>query len=63
MQVTLAQCSQRHMGEKLLKHQVFLSGVNSSERVLRTCKMMKEVVVQNFTEPMKMLSVESCACR
>jgi hypothetical protein len=43
------------MGEKLLKSQVFLSGINSSKWVARTWKMMKEVVIQDFREPMKML--------
>jgi hypothetical protein len=43
------------MGEKLWKLQVFLSGINSSKRVVRTWKMMNKVVVQELTELMKML--------
>jgi hypothetical protein len=34
---------------------VFLSDVNSSKKVARIWKMMKEVVVQDVTEPMRML--------
>jgi hypothetical protein len=42
------------MGEKLWKSQVFLSGINRSKKVTRTWKIMKEVV-QDLTDPMKML--------
>jgi hypothetical protein len=46
------------------KSQVFLNGINSSKRVMRTWKMMKEVVVQDLTELMKILkSAECCAFR
>jgi hypothetical protein len=41
------------MGEKLIKGQVFSSCVNGSKRVARTWKMMKEVVVQDVSEPIK----------
>jgi hypothetical protein len=34
---------------------MFLSDMNSSKRVARTWKMMKEVVVHDLTELMKML--------
>jgi len=34
---------------------VFLSGINSSKRVVRMWKMMKEVAVQDFTKLMKIL--------
>jgi hypothetical protein len=34
---------------------MFFSFMNSSKRVMRTWKVMKEVVVQCLTEPMKML--------
>jgi hypothetical protein len=33
---------------------VFLSGINSSKRVEKTWKMMKEVIIQDLTEPVKM---------
>jgi len=36
-----------------IKNQVFLSGINGSKRVTRTWKMIKEVFVQDLTEPMK----------
>jgi hypothetical protein len=43
---------------------VFLSDINSSKRVMRMWKMMKEGVIQYLTEPMKMLkSAESGAFR
>jgi len=40
-------------GGEAMKGQVFLSGINGSKRVMRTCKMMKEVVIQDLTGPMK----------
>jgi hypothetical protein len=47
MRVTLVQFSARFLGEKLWKSQMFLSAINGSKRVARTCKMMKEVVDEN----------------
>jgi trimethylamine:corrinoid methyltransferase-like protein len=41
-------------GEEVMKSRVFLSGINGSESH-RTWKMMKEVVIQDLTELMKML--------
>jgi len=35
MQVTLVQCLPRLTGEKLCRSWVFLSGINSSKRVMR----------------------------
>jgi hypothetical protein len=32
-----------------------LSGINGSERVARIWKMVKEVVIQDLTEPMEIL--------
>jgi hypothetical protein len=55
MQVTLVQCSPRLMGVSLRKCKVFLSGINDSKRVTRTWKMTKELVVQDLTEPMRIL--------
>jgi hypothetical protein len=46
--------SEAYGGEDM-KSQVFVSAINSSKRFARTCKMMKEVVIQDLTEPMKML--------
>jgi len=48
--MTLVQCSTR-----LWKSQVFLSGIKISKRVTRTWKMMKEVVIPDHTELMKMV--------
>jgi hypothetical protein len=53
--VTLVHFSPRLLGETLGKIQAILDGINGSKKVARTWKMMKEVVVQDFTEPMKML--------
>jgi hypothetical protein len=39
--------------EKLRKSKAFLSGINDSKRVARTWKIMKELVVQDRREPMK----------
>jgi hypothetical protein len=36
---------------------VLLNGINGSKRVARTWKMMKEVIVQDLTEPMKILKL------
>jgi len=33
-----------------MKSKVFLSGINGSKWVVKTLKMMKDVVVQNLTE-------------
>jgi hypothetical protein len=43
------------MGEKLGKGDVFLSGINCSNRVARTWEMLKVVVIEDLTEPMKMM--------
>jgi sugar diacid utilization regulator len=43
------------MGEKLRKFQVLLTGINSSKRVSRMWRIMKEVVVQDLRELMKTL--------
>jgi hypothetical protein len=43
------------MGKKYEKSKVFLSGTNDSKKVTKTWKMMKELVVQDLTEPMKIL--------
>jgi hypothetical protein len=37
-----------------VKSQVFLSDINDLKRVERTWKIMKEVIVKDFTEPTKM---------
>jgi hypothetical protein len=52
--MTPVQCSTRLRGQKLRKSQVFLSGINGSWKVMRMWKM-KEVAIQDLTEPMKML--------
>jgi hypothetical protein len=41
--------------QKHRKSQMFLSGIKVSKMVARTWKMINEVVVQNLTEPMKMI--------
>jgi hypothetical protein len=43
------------MGESLLKSQVFSNGISGSKTVARAWKVMKEVVVKELIEPMKML--------
>jgi hypothetical protein len=51
-------------GGEALKNEVFLSPINRSERVTRMWMMMEEVVIQDLTEPMKMLKIaESVAFR
>jgi len=55
MQVTLVHCNLKLMGEKLRKFQVLLTGINSSKRVSRMWRIMKEVVVQDLRELMKTL--------
>jgi hypothetical protein len=50
------------MGEKLGKSKMFLSGINDSKRVARTWNLMKEVVVQDLTEPIKMLNKCRICC-
>jgi hypothetical protein len=57
MQVTLAQCSLRLMGGTVKKSGVF-GDINGLKRAVRTWKMMKEVVIQDLKEPMK-ISKES----
>jgi hypothetical protein len=52
--MTLVQCSQRLMEEKIWKCRVFLNNTNRSKKVVRKWKMMKEVIVQYFREPMIM---------
>jgi hypothetical protein len=46
--------SEAYRGEAMENSSV-LSGINRSKCVTRTWNMMKEVVVQDLTEPMKML--------
>jgi hypothetical protein len=41
---------------------VFLSGMNDLQRVARMRKMIKEVVVQDLTGPMKMLKKYGILC-
>jgi hypothetical protein len=41
--------------EGMKRSRVFLSDMDDSKRVARKWKMMKEVVVQDLTEPIKML--------
>jgi hypothetical protein len=55
MQAALVQWSPRIMGEKLWKSWVFLNGINGSKTVAGRWNMMEQMVVQNLTEPMKML--------
>jgi hypothetical protein len=43
------------MGENLERVNSVLSGINSSKRVARMWKTVKEVVVQDLTNPMKKL--------
>jgi hypothetical protein len=52
---TCALLSEAYGAEAMKKCEVFFSGIHDSKRVARTWKMMKEVVVQDFTEPVKML--------
>jgi hypothetical protein len=54
MLVTCAVLSEAYEREAL-KSEVFLNGINCSKKVVGTWKMVKEVVVQGLTEPMKML--------
>jgi hypothetical protein len=42
-------------GGEAVRSQVFLSGMNSSERVTRMWKMVEEVVIQDLIDPMRML--------
>jgi hypothetical protein len=57
---TCALLSKAYGGEAMKKS----SGINSLKTILRTWKMMKEVVIQDFTELMKILkSVGSVAFR
>jgi hypothetical protein len=55
MQVTLVQCCPRLVGGEAVESQLYSSGMNVKKRVARMWKMMKEVIVQNITERMKML--------
>jgi hypothetical protein len=62
--VILLQCPSRLVGERLCKSLAFLSCINGPKRAERTWKIMKEMIVQEFEEPMKMLkSAESDAFR
>jgi hypothetical protein len=51
--VTLVFCCLRLQG-RLCEKVVFLSGINGSKRVARMWKMMKDLIVQDLTEPLKM---------
>jgi hypothetical protein len=53
----LVQCSLRLIEEKLYKRQVFMCDINGSRRVVKTWKVIKEVVVQDLREPMKMSKI------
>jgi len=52
MQVTLVHCSPR-LGKSYEK--VFMNDLNGSKTVVRTWNIMKQVVVQDLKEPMKMV--------
>jgi hypothetical protein len=45
----------RIYGGEAMKSHMFLSSINSSKRVARMWKMMKEVVIQDLIQLMKML--------
>jgi hypothetical protein len=50
--------SEVYAAEAMKKSSVFECGINGSNRVARKWKMMKQVVVQDLTEPEKM--VKNC---
>jgi uncharacterized membrane-anchored protein YjiN (DUF445 family) len=42
-------------GGEAIKSQVFLDGISGLKSVVRMWKVMEEIVIQDLTEPMKML--------
>jgi hypothetical protein len=58
---TCAVFSEAYGGEAM-KSNAFLSGINGSKRVTRTWNMMEEVVVQDLTEPVRMLKNYAMWC-
>jgi hypothetical protein len=49
-------------GGETVNYQVFSSGKNGSKRIARTWKMMKELVVQDFIEPKKIMKKCGICC-
>jgi hypothetical protein len=47
------QCCPRFKGGEAMKKSRVSEWLNSSKRVVRTWKIIKEVVIQDLTEPMK----------